>query len=55
VRMDLGLTWRPNDHLEFSVWGQNLLDGGHPEFASYKTPNVAEVPRSIFGKITWRF
>ena len=55
VRMDLGLTWRPNEHLEFSIWGQNLLDGGHPEFASYKTPNVAEVPRSIFGKITWRF
>jgi iron complex outermembrane receptor protein len=55
VRMDLGLTWRPNDHLEFSVWGQNLLDGGHTEFASYKTPNTAEIPRSIFGKITWRF
>jgi iron complex outermembrane receptor protein len=55
VRLDLGLSWRPNDHFELSIWGQNLLDDSHPEFASYKTTNLAEIPRSIYGKITWRF
>jgi iron complex outermembrane recepter protein len=55
ARLDLGLTWRPNSHLELSIWGQNLLDEGHPEFASYKTSNVTEIPRSIYGQITWRF
>ncbi len=55
VRLDLGLTWKPSDHLEFSVWGQNLLDQSHAEFGSYKTPNIAEIPRSVFGKVTLRF
>jgi iron complex outermembrane receptor protein len=55
VRLDLGLTWKANDQLEFSLWGQNLLDDGHTEFASYKSPNTAEIPRSFFGKVTWRF
>jgi iron complex outermembrane recepter protein len=54
-RLDLGITWRLNDRLEVSVWGQNLLDPGHPEFGSFKTSNIAEIPRSVCGKITWRF
>ncbi|MBC8097140.1 MAG: TonB-dependent receptor [Akkermansiaceae bacterium] len=55
VRLDVGLTWKPNDRLEFSIWGQNLLDAGHAEFASYKSPNIAQIPRSFFGKVTLRF
>jgi iron complex outermembrane receptor protein len=55
VRLDLGLTWRPSDHLEFSLWGQNLLDDQHREFSNYKSPRVVEIPRSVFGKVTWRF
>lgn len=55
ARLDLGLTWRPNSHLELSIWGQNLLDEGHPEFASYKTPNIAEIPRSIVARLILRF
>ncbi len=55
VRLDLGLTWRPRESFEISVWGQNLLDNAHSEFASYKTARLAEVPRTVYGAITWRF
>lgn len=55
VRLDLGVTWRPTKQLELSVWGQNLLDDRHAEFTSVQTSFVTEIPRSVFGKITWRF
>jgi iron complex outermembrane receptor protein len=55
VRLDTGLVWRPRPRLELGVWGQNLLDGHHTEFASYKTPLITDIPRSIMAKVTWRF
>lgn len=53
VRLDFGVTWRPIESLEIGVWGQNLLDDGHPEFTSYKLSRIAEVPRGVVGKISW--
>ena len=55
VRLDLGVSWRPTADLEFGVWGQNLLDDRHPEFNSLRNPLRTEVPRSVVGKVTWRF
>jgi iron complex outermembrane receptor protein len=55
ARVDLGVTWRPVKTLELGIFGQNLLDGNHPEFTSYKTTVLTEIPRSIMGRITWRF
>jgi len=55
VRLDVGVVWHPWKSLEVGIWGQNLLDGEHTEFTSYKTPLITEVPRSVMGKITWRF
>ncbi|HEY6167339.1 MAG TPA: TonB-dependent receptor, partial [Verrucomicrobiae bacterium] len=55
VRLDLGLVWRPTKSLEVGVWGQNLLDGRHPEFPADITTLQTEVPRSVLGKMTWRF
>jgi iron complex outermembrane receptor protein len=55
VRLDLGLTWRPTKSLEIGVWGQNLLDGQHPEFTSENSSVITEIPRSVVGKITWHF
>ena len=55
VRLDLGLSWEVTRNLEASFWAQNLLDDSHAEFAGYKTTRVAEVPRTFYGKITWRF
>lgn len=54
-RGDLGIVWRPSKNWEFSIWGQNLFDGHHVEFGSYRTPDLTEIPRNIFGKVTWRF
>ncbi|GAB6043159.1 TonB-dependent receptor plug domain-containing protein [Endothiovibrio diazotrophicus] len=54
ARLDLRLGWRPRKGLELSLGGQNLLDDRHPEFSSLDVL-PSEVPRSIFGKVTWRF
>ncbi len=50
---DLRLAWRARDNLELSIVGQNLLDEQHPEFGPPATRQ--EIPRSVYGKITWRF
>lgn len=55
VRLDIGLAWRPTKSLELGVWGQNLLDNQHAEFGSLQTQIRTEVPRSVLGKMTWRF
>jgi len=49
LRFDLGVTWRVNDHVELSIFGQNLLDPGHREFSTF------EVPRGVYGQVTLRF
>ena len=53
----LGLTWKPIKNLELSLWGQNLLDDKHPEYAhdQFLTVGAGEIQRSFYGKITWRF
>ena len=55
LRLDAGLIWHPTEALEIGIWGQNLLDGEHPEFPSQNTSRITEIPRSVIGKITWRF
>jgi iron complex outermembrane receptor protein len=55
LRLDVGLTWRPADGLELSVFGQNLLDDRHPEFSNRLYEVSSEVPRSIYGQLTWRY
>jgi len=55
LRLDLGLNWRVNKHLEVGVWGQNLVESAHLEFGSYKNSRLTEVPRTITAKLTWRF
>ena len=54
ARLDLRLGWRPRKGLELSLVGQNLLDDRHPEFSTLDVV-PSEVPRAIFGKVTWRF
>jgi len=55
VRLDLGMVWHPTKNLEVGVWGQNLAEDQHTEFTSYKTSLITEIPRSVMGRITWRF
>ncbi len=52
---DFRLAYRLTDRLELSLVGQNLLDSQHPEQAMGFFTTVSEVPRSFFGKLTWRF
>jgi iron complex outermembrane recepter protein len=53
--LDLGLRWQINRSWEIGVFGQNLLNTGTVEFGNYRTPLRTEIPRSVYGKITWRF
>ncbi len=56
VRSDVRLAWHPEERLEFSVNGQNLLRPLHPEFAlPVDIQGRNDVSRRIFGKITWQF
>jgi len=56
LRVDLGLTYRPSNNMEISIWGQNLTESEQgPEMISREQADVLEVQRSIFGKVTWRF
>ena len=57
--MDLRLAWRPRERLELAVVGQNLLQDAHYEYPSNPAVNpstaTTEVPRSVYGSVTWRF
>lgn len=54
TRLDLRLGWKPISSMELSVAGQNLLDDKQPEFATSGIRN-SEVPRSVYGKMVWRW
>lgn len=50
---DARLAWWYRGRVEFSIVGQNLWDNQHPEFGA--AASRQEIPRSVFGKIAWRF
>ena len=52
---DVRLSYRPTEQWELSLVGQNLLDKQHPEHSTEPLAITAEVPRSFYGKVTWRF
>ena len=52
---DVQITYRPAPQWEISLVGRNLLDRQHPEHGFEPLATTAEVPRSFYGKITWRF
>jgi iron complex outermembrane receptor protein len=53
TELNLQTSWRPNVAWEFSLSGDNLL---HSEHAEFNAPGARrEIPRSVFGKTTFRF
>jgi iron complex outermembrane receptor protein len=54
-RLDLGLVWHPTKSLELGVWGQNLTEDQHAEFPNLNSSVQTEIPRSIAGRISWKF
>jgi iron complex outermembrane receptor protein len=55
VRVDLGMTWRPQKDVELSVGVQNLLDDRHPEFNGQFGAASSEIQRTIYGQFLVRF
>ena len=55
IRLDVGITWRPNENLEIVAWGQNLTDSKHREFFALQTPTQIEVERSAYVGITFNY
>ena len=54
--LDGRLGWKPVPHVEFSLTGQNLLDGRHPEFMAFFIDTLpTETQRAVYGAITWTF
>lgn len=55
VRADVRLGWRPNHALEISAGVQNAFDPSHPEMISSGLQQLLEVPRNVYGSVTWKF
>ena len=55
VRADLGLVWNPSRTFSIGIWGQNLLERRHLEYASQISTVLTEIPRSLVGKVSWSF
>ncbi len=51
VRLDLRLGWKPVEHLELSLVGQNLTDARHAEFNDVQFNQSTQVPRSGYAKV----
>jgi iron complex outermembrane receptor protein len=55
TRLDTRLAWQALDSLELSIVGQNLLDNRHKEFTGFLYQSQSQIPRSVYGNITWKF
>lgn len=55
VRLDSSLEWRWTENVEAGAGWQNLLRSWHREFAAAEFLQPGQLPRSAWGKITWRF
>ena len=56
VRLDVGVTWRPNSHVELALWGQNLLEESHQEFIDrIFVFDPIEVERGVYARVSVRF
>ncbi len=54
-RLDLRLGWKPMPNLDLSLVGQNLLEDAHQEWTTEFGFMHSNVPRSVYGKVTWEF
>lgn len=52
---DLRLLYRVNERLDVSIVAQNLLQDQHLEQSPQILTATTQVPRGVYGKVTWRF
>lgn len=55
TRLDVRFGWRPRPAWELSLVGQNLNNGSHREYGPSFSRLPTSVPRSVHGKVTWRY
>ncbi len=56
TEMDVRLGWKASKHLDLSLCAQNIFHKSHPEYVeNYVLNKPAEVPRSVYGKITLKY
>lgn len=55
VTADVNLLYRVNERLELSLVAQNLLQDQHLEQSQQILTVTTQVPRGVYGKVTWRF
>ncbi len=53
--LDANVIYKPAKGIELMLSGENLLHDMHQEFGSAPYSIPAEIPRSVFGKVTFRF
>ena len=54
--LDARVSWHPNDRLELTLVGHDLLESKHLEYDSmFVITAPTQVQRGIYGLITWRF
>ncbi len=53
--LDVRLSWHPTKNIELSVVGQNLLHDHHLEYVISSPNPREEIPRSVYGKVSWQF
>jgi len=56
VNLDARLGWKPTEHWELAVVGQNLLEDNHREFGSsaFVATEFTKVPRGMYFQVTYR-
>ena len=55
TRLDANLGYRISDGVDANLIGQNLLQASHREFGTAGGLNAAEVPRAVYGRVTWHY
>ncbi|MCA8962911.1 MAG: TonB-dependent receptor, partial [Planctomycetes bacterium] len=55
-RVDAGLSWRPREGIELSVWGQNLTESHHAEsLDTFWIQRAIDVPRTVYAQLLVQF
>lgn len=54
--MDVRLSWRPNENMEWAIVGRQAINGSHFEFFQPELGyQITEVPPEVYATFTWRF
>jgi len=56
TELDLRLGWSPRENLDLELFGRDLIRRRHTELAPALVNSVgSEIPRGVYGRVTWRF